>query len=99
MTDDDPTATEPGKSLERALKGRLEIEFTLAGADVVMRPHVFYETASGSRNLRGFAPDGRSVEVPFAQVKNLVVTDRAFNIDPTFDWRDSRYYKVFAWAF
>ena len=92
----DPTNTPEGVAICAAISQRVEIEFAIGGAPVVMQPHILYETYSGTQNLAGIRPDGTLVEVPATQLHNVVVTTRSFKVNPAFDWKDARYHQVFA---
>lgn len=84
-------------SLRRALTQRREIEFRFGGAPTTVRPHILYRNDDGIIVIAGMMGDGIVIpNIPISQMKDLIVTARLFQPDPTFDFGDPRYHDALA---
>jgi ribosomal protein L21E len=84
---EDPTVTQ----LKRALSERLEIDFNAFGTAHRMKPHILYVDSSGVLKIAGVMGDLGIVKIPVGQIKDLIVSPRHFQPDPTFNRSDADY--------
>ena len=83
----DPTEA----SLRSALRQRREIEFTVGGAPVTLRPHILYIAKNGTLMVAGAMGSIPIVRVPIGRINALWVSPRYFQPDTAFDFGDTEY--------
>lgn len=87
---------DPVSLLSAAIARRFEVRFVVNGMDLTVEPYVVYDAADGTLTLSGILGRGIPVHIPVLQMKNLTITTRSFQVDPTFDLTDARYDKAHA---